>query len=58
MAIDGAKFRKPVVPGDQMHINVVKIQNRRNVWKFKGEARVGEALCAEAEVTAMIMDKA
>lgn len=57
MAIDGAKFRKPVVPGDQMHITVVKIQNRRNVWKFKGEARVGEALCAEAEVTAMIMDK-
>jgi len=56
MAIDEAKFRKPVVPGDQLHIQVQRVQNRRNVWKFKGEARVGNDLCAEALVTAMIMD--
>ena len=56
MAIDEAKFRKPVVPGDQLHIQVQRVQNRRNVWKFKGEARVGDDLCAEALVTAMIMD--
>ena len=56
MAIDDAKFRKPVTPGDQMHIHVTKIQNRRTVWKFKGEARVNGQICAEATVTAMIMD--
>lgn len=57
MAIDNAKFRKPVTPGDQLKIHVQKIQNRRNVWKFHGEARVDGELCAEADLTAMIMDK-
>ncbi len=56
MAIDEAKFRKPVTPGDQLLIYVQRVQNRRNVWKFKGEARVDGELCAEALVTAMIMD--
>jgi 3-hydroxyacyl-[acyl-carrier-protein] dehydratase len=56
MAIDEAKFRKPVTPGDQMLIEVTRQQNRRNVWKFKGAARVDGELCAEAVVTAMIMD--
>jgi 3-hydroxyacyl-[acyl-carrier-protein] dehydratase len=56
MAIDSAKFRKPVVPGDTLYIHVKKEQNRRNVWKFKCEAKVGEDLVAEAIVTAMIMD--
>lgn len=58
MAIDEAKFRRPVTPGDQLHIHVAKIQNRRNVWKFKGEAKVDGELCAEAVITAMIMDGA
>jgi len=57
MAIDEAKFRKPVVPGDQLVIEVKKQQNRRNVWRFQGEAKVDGALVAEAVVTAMIMDK-
>ncbi len=57
MAIDDAKFRRPVTPGDQLHIHVTKIQGRRNVWKFKGEAKVDGELCAEAVVTAMIMDR-
>ncbi len=57
MAIDAAKFRKPVVPGDQLLIEVKKQQNRRNVWRFQGEAKVDGTLCAEAVVTAMIMDK-
>lgn len=56
MAIDQAKFRKPVTPGDTMHIHVTRQQNRRNVWKFQGEARVNGELCAEAVVTAMIVD--
>jgi 3-hydroxyacyl-[acyl-carrier-protein] dehydratase len=57
MAIDEAKFRKPVTPGDTLHIKVQKEQNRRNVWRFKGEAYVGDDLCAEAVITAMIMDR-
>ncbi len=58
MAIDEAKFRKPVIPGDTLHIHVQKEQNRRNVWKFRCEAKIGADLCAEALITAMIMDGA
>jgi len=58
MSIDTAKFRKPVTPGDSMHIRVTKIQNRKTVWKFKGEATVDGVLCAEAEFSAMIVDNA
>lgn len=56
MAIDQAKFRKPVMPGDTLHIHVKKMQNRGPVWKFKCEAKVGSDLCAEAIITAMITD--
>ena len=56
MAIDEAKFRRPVTPGDQLHIHVAKLQNRRNVWKFKCEARAAGDLCAEAVITAMIVE--
>jgi 3-hydroxyacyl-[acyl-carrier-protein] dehydratase len=57
MSIDGAKFRKPVIPGDQLHIHVTKLQARRNVWKFECVAKVDDCLVAEATVTAMIMDE-
>ncbi|MEJ1993937.1 MAG: 3-hydroxyacyl-ACP dehydratase FabZ [Limibacillus sp.] len=56
MTVDGARFRRPVTPGDQVHIHVVKLKNRRNVWRFRGEAKVGEQLMAEAEFSAMIME--
>jgi 3-hydroxyacyl-[acyl-carrier-protein] dehydratase len=56
MAIDEAKFRRPVTPGDALHIHVVRVQNRRNVWKFRCEAKVEGVVCAEAIVTAMIVD--
>ena len=55
MTIESARFRKPVVPGDQLHIKVTKDRQRGNVWKFKGEAYVGDALCAEAIYTAMLV---
>jgi 3-hydroxyacyl-[acyl-carrier-protein] dehydratase len=57
MAIDNAKFRRPVTPGDRLYIHVVKERNRGNVWKFNCEAKVDDSLVAEATVTAMIMDK-
>ncbi len=55
MSIEEAKFRKPVGPGDALHIRVQKLQSRRNVWKFKCEATVDGALVAEATVCAMIV---
>lgn len=57
MTIDEAKFRKPVTPGDSMYIHVTKERSRGNIWKFKGEARVNDVLCAEATYSAMILDK-
>ena len=56
MTIDSARFRKPVVPGATIKIHVAKERNRRNVWKFRGEARVDGILVAEAKFSAMIMD--
>ncbi len=56
MSIDNARFRKPVVPGDTVHVKVVKQQSRGNVWKFTGKAMVGETLVAEATFAAMILD--
>ena len=56
MGIDNAKFRKPVVPGDQLHYHVRKIRNRGRVWRFFGEAKVNGRVVTEAEVSAMLAD--
>jgi beta-hydroxyacyl-ACP dehydratase FabZ len=53
MSIDKVKFRKPVVPGDQLVFEVVPIQSRGKVHKFKGEAKVDGKLVCEAEFMAM-----
>ena len=58
MSVEGAKFRRPVVPGDQLHMHVEKLRNRGNVWKFQGVARVDGMPVAEATFAAMIMDRA
>jgi 3-hydroxyacyl-[acyl-carrier-protein] dehydratase len=58
MSIEGAKFRRPVVPGDQLRIHVSKERNRGNVWKFHAVARVDDTSVAEATYAAMIMDRA
>ena len=58
MSIEGAKFRRPVVPGDQLRIHVHKKRRHGNVWKFSAVARVDGVSCAEAVFAAMIMDKA
>jgi 3-hydroxyacyl-[acyl-carrier-protein] dehydratase len=54
MTIDKARFRRPVRPGDMLRIPVQALKRRGPVWRFKGEAYVDDALCAEAEVSAMI----
>jgi 3-hydroxyacyl-[acyl-carrier-protein] dehydratase len=55
MTIDKAKFRKPVVPGDRVEYHMRKLNNRRNMWWYRGEAKVDGALVAEAEVGAMLV---
>ena len=56
MGIDRAKFRRPVVPGDQVRYHVVKKRSRGRVWRFFGEVKVEGKVVAEAEVSAMIVD--
>ena len=56
LTIEKARFRKPVVPGDLLRMPVKKIAQRGPVWKFEGQAFVGDTLCAEAEFSAMISD--
>ncbi len=48
MGIDEARFRQPIVPGDQMRIVVEVIRRKTTVWKMKGEVYVGPELAAEA----------
>ena len=55
MTIDKAKFRKPVQPGDRVEYHMTKLKSRANMWWFRGEAKVGDALVAEAEVSAMLV---
>jgi 3-hydroxyacyl-[acyl-carrier-protein] dehydratase len=55
MTIESARFRKPVLPGDQLQLKVRKERQRGHVWKFRGEAFVGDVLCAEAVYTAMLV---
>lgn len=57
MSVDSARFRKPVVPGDQLRIHVVKDRHRGMVWKFNAEAKVDGVLVAEATYAAMILDR-
>jgi 3-hydroxyacyl-[acyl-carrier-protein] dehydratase len=54
LTIDKAKFRKPVLPGDTIEYHVAKIARKRNMWWFRGEAKVAGQIVAEAEVGAML----
>lgn len=55
MSIDGVKFRKPVVPGDQLKIHVERIHNRGTISVFKGQCKVDDKVVSEAEFKAMIV---
>ncbi len=50
VGIDGARFKKPVTAGDQLHLHVTILRQIRGIWKYKAEARVGGELVAEAEL--------
>ncbi|SME89661.1 3-hydroxyacyl-ACP dehydratase FabZ [Desulfovibrio gilichinskyi] len=55
--IDKVKFRRPVVPGDKLELNVTKIRNKMNIWKMKCVATVDGEIAAQGEVSAAIVDK-
>ncbi len=57
MTIDKAKFRKPVVPGDQVRFELEQIKDRGNIRGYKARALVDGAVVAEAELMAMFVDR-
>jgi 3-hydroxyacyl-[acyl-carrier-protein] dehydratase len=57
LTIDKAKFRQPVLPGDQVEFHMTKMSQRRTMWWYRGEAKVGGKTVCEAELGAMMADK-
>jgi len=57
MAIDNARFRKPVKPGDTLRIVIETLFNKRGIWSVSAKAYVGETLVTEAELKATLADK-
>ena len=55
--VDGAKFRKPVVPGDRLRFEIDVVKKRTPFWKMQGKAFVDTELVCEAEVTAMVTEE-
>ena len=55
MKVDNAKFRKPVLPGDQLIMKITKEKNKGDIWQFNGKAYVDENLVSEAIITAMVV---
>ncbi len=56
MSIESAKFRKPVTPGDTLHIHVTKQAQRGSAWKFSAQAKVNGVVVSDASFSAMIVD--
>ena len=52
--IDGAKFRKPVTPGDQLRMELIKIKQRKSLFRFEGKAFIDDVLAAECTIQAMM----
>ena len=57
MAIDNARFRRPVVPGDRIELHVEVVKRKGDIWKQKGKALVDGEVVAEAEFMAMLVDR-
>ena len=54
VGIDNARFKKPVTAGDALHLEVSLVRQARGLWKFHGEARVDDAVAAEADIMCTI----
>lgn len=57
MGVDGARFRKPVVPGDRLELSIEVVRHKGAIWKTKGTASVDGAKVAEGEFLATVVDK-
>jgi 3-hydroxyacyl-[acyl-carrier-protein] dehydratase len=57
LGIDKVKFRRAVVPGDRLDLEVSVLHHKTNVWKLKGEAFVDGTLCAQGELLASVVDR-
>jgi 3-hydroxyacyl-[acyl-carrier-protein] dehydratase len=57
MSIDNARFRKPVVPGDLLRLEMESTMNRRGIWGFNGKAYVDDKLVADADLKATFADR-
>ena len=57
MGIDGVRFRRPVLPGDQLRFELKMVSFRRSTCKMTGEAFVGDQLACEAEMMAVVVDR-
>ncbi len=58
VGIDNARFKRPVVPGDQLRLEAEITRNMRGIWKFSARARVGDQLACEAELMCTLRDLA
>lgn len=56
VGIDNARFRRPVVPGDQLRLVLEVVKHRREVWVFDGQAYVDEKKVAEAQIMATLQE--
>lgn len=54
--IDNCRFKRPVVPGDQLHFTVELTKHKRDLWKFKATAHVGTELACEADMMCVLKD--
>lgn len=57
MTINNVKFRKPVVPGDRVEYHMSKMTQRRNMWWYRGVAKVDGVVVCEAEISAMLVNE-
>lgn len=57
LGVEEAKFRRPVVPGDKMVLEIEVVQRRSNIWKIQGEASVDGNLCATAKLLTAMTEK-
>ena len=56
ITIDKAKFRRPIIPGDRVEYHMRRLARRRNMWWYRGEAKVDGQIACEAELGAMIAE--
>jgi 3-hydroxyacyl-[acyl-carrier-protein] dehydratase len=57
LGVENARFRRPVRPGDRLHLEINVLRNRLGVWKFAGKAQVDGEPAAEAEFSAKLMGR-